>query len=76
MPESDETSTDQYQAGSFNSSKHEIHTSKFKNPILTLKTQCFSITKIKWVMLINAIIRVYSENHNKPRKYVVGKFAL
>jgi hypothetical protein len=39
----------------------------FKNPVRTSKrTPNFTITKIKWLMLLKEIIDVYSENHTKP----------
>jgi hypothetical protein len=38
--------------------KNSVHTSK--------RTPHFTITKIKWFMLIKEIIVVYSENHTKP----------
>jgi hypothetical protein len=38
----------------------------FHNSVPTAKkTQCFSITKIKWLMLIKEIILVYTGNHTK-----------
>jgi hypothetical protein len=39
----------------------------FKNSVRTSKrTPNFTITKIKWLMLVKEIIAVYSENHAKP----------
>jgi hypothetical protein len=39
----------------------------FKNSVPTSKkTKPFTITKIKWLMLLREITTVYSENHTKP----------
>jgi hypothetical protein len=39
----------------------------FKNAVHTAKkTQHFTITKTKWLMLFRKMIAVYSESHTKP----------
>jgi hypothetical protein len=45
----------------------------FFNSVPLKKTHCFSITKIRWLILFKEIIAVYSDKHMKPINILCGR---